>query len=292
MTTPALKATAQPTIPVIEAGGGMGPATLWIGTSGYSYPEWIEAGIYPPGTKTGQMLPLYAREFPVTELNYTWYQMPRAEAVARQRDMAPGNFLFAAKLTRTLTHEVDAKAWKAEAEKYRMGIAPLMQSRQLLAILAQFGPSFDRSLKNRGYLGALLSELQGLPIAVEFRHSSWVNDKVFADLERRQVTLVTVDEPDLPELYPSLAVVTNPRLFYVRFHGRNTLGWQSHKMATQFDYDYSDRELETWIDDRLRRLIDAAKTGAIFFNNHVRGQAARNAKRLLELLRKAGMLAA
>jgi hypothetical protein len=30
--------------------------------------------------KAGQMLPLYAREFPITELNYTWYQMPRAEA--------------------------------------------------------------------------------------------------------------------------------------------------------------------------------------------------------------------
>ena len=126
---------------------------LWVGTSGYSYPEWIEAGIYPPGTKAGQMLPLYAREFPVTELNYTWYQMPRAEAVERQRDLVPPDFLFCAKLTRTLTHEVDAKTWQDEAAKYRLGIAPLVQSRQLLrgpdSIRRQFRSLAQASLVSR-----------------------------------------------------------------------------------------------------------------------------------------------
>ena len=269
-----------------------GGAALWVGTSGYSYPEWIEAGVYPPGTKAGQMLPLYARDFPVTELNYTWYQMPRAEAIERQRALVPPNFLFCAKLTRTLTHEVDAKTWQGEAAKYRLGIAPLVQSRQLVAVLIQFSASFDRSTKHRSYLGALLTELQGLPLAVEFRNAAWANDKVFAELERRQVSLVTVDEPELPGLFPSLDVVTNPELFYVRFHGRNALGWRSNKMTAQFDYDYSDGELTAWMDERLRRLIEDAKTGALFFNNHVRGQAPRNAQRLLELLHKAGVLAA
>ena len=44
---------------------------LRVGTSGYSYTEWINAGFYPPGTRSGQMLPLYAQTFPVTELNFT-----------------------------------------------------------------------------------------------------------------------------------------------------------------------------------------------------------------------------
>ena len=266
--------------------------SVCIGTSGYSYPEWIEAGIYPPGTKAGQMLPLYARDFPVTELNYTWYQMPRAEAIERQRTLVPPAFLFCAKLTRTLTHEIDGKTWPGEAANYRLGIAPLVQSRQLRAVLIQFSASFDRSPKHRSYLGALLDELDGLPLAVEFRNATWASDKVFAELERRRVALVTVDEPELPGLFPSLDVVTNPDLFYVRFHGRNALGWRSNKMATQFDYDYSDHELETWMDQRLRQLLGAAKTGVLFFNNHVRGQAPRNARRLIELLQKAGVLAA
>jgi uncharacterized protein YecE (DUF72 family) len=263
---------------------------LWIGTSGYSYPEWVQAGIYPPGTKGTQMLPLYAQEFPVTELNYTWYQMPRAEAILRQRTLVPPTFRFSAKLTRTLTHEIDDEAWKSEAQKYREGITPLAASGQLLAVLLQFSAGFDRSLKHRAYLGALLDELHDLPLAVEFRSVSWADDKVFAELERRRVALVTVDKPDLSHLFPTLDVVTNPDLFYVRFHGRNTPGWQSSRMSHQFDYDYSDDELASWISKRLRRLLASAQTGALFFNNHVRGQAPRNARRLLQLLRTSGIL--
>lgn len=264
--------------------------SLWIGTSGYSYPEWVRAGIYPPGTQGTQMLQLYAQEFPVAELNYTWYQMPRAEAILRQRNLVPSTFRFAAKLTRTLTHEIDDDTWKSEAQKYREGIAPLADSGQLLAVLLQFSAGFDRSLKHRAYLGALLDELHDLPLAVEFRSVSWAEDKVFAELERRKVALVTVDKPDLAHLFPTLDVVTNPELFYVRFHGRNTAGWQSGHMSNQFDYDYSDDELASWANHHLRRLLASAPTGALFFNNHVRGQAPRNARRLLHLLRTAGIL--
>jgi uncharacterized protein YecE (DUF72 family) len=266
-----------------------GNAVLRVGTSGYSYPEWVEAGIYPPGTKAGEMLPLYAREFSVTELNTTWYQMPQAESIERQRSLVPPSFLFCPKLTRSLTHEVDTKAWQGEVARFRGGIAPLVQAHQLLAILIQFGATFDRSPKHRSYLGALLTELDGLPLSVEFRNSAWANDKVFAELSRRRVSLVTVDAPELDGLFPWRDVVTNPELFYVRFHGRNSLGWRLNKMATQFDYDYSEDELGTWIDERLRRLVDAAKTGVLFFNNHVRGQAPRNARRLLGLFEKAGL---
>jgi uncharacterized protein YecE (DUF72 family) len=265
------------------------PPTLLVGTSGYSYPEWVRAGVYPPRTKAGQMLPLYAREFPVTELNYTWYQMPQAGMIERQRELVPGSFRFAAKLTRTLTHEVDETAWRNEVASYRAGIGPLLASRQLLAVLLQFAPGFDRSLRHRAYLGELLTQLAGLPLAVEFRNATWANDKVFAELENRRVSLVTVDEPGLPGLFPSLDVVTNPDLFYVRFHGRNASGWRSGKMTAQFDYDYSDDELADWIETKLRGLLGRGRTGAMFFNNHVRGQAPRNAKRLVELLRGAGL---
>ncbi len=236
------------------------------------------------------MLPLYAQEFPVTELNYTWYQMPRAEAIERQRSLVPQSFRFSAKLTRTLTHEIDEAAWKDEVEKYRAGIAPLAVSGQLLAVLLQFSAGFARSLKNRAYLAALIEELHDLPLAVEFRNASWADDKVFAELERRHVCLVTVDEPNLPHLFPTLDVVTNPNLFYVRFHGRNTAGWRSGRMAHQFDYDYSDDELVDWVNQRLRGLLRSAQTGALFFNNHVRGQAPRNARRLLQLLETSGIL--
>ena len=68
---------------------GPGTCRLWVGTSGYSYSEWGDAGFYPPGTRANHMLPLYARTFPITELNYTWYQMPKAHTVDRMRRQVP-----------------------------------------------------------------------------------------------------------------------------------------------------------------------------------------------------------
>ncbi len=257
---------------------------LLVGTSGYSYAEWVEAGFYPPGTPSSRMLPLYARHFPVVELNYTWYQMPRAEAVARLEQRSPRGFSFTAKLTRTLTHEVDPSRWRGEAERYRQGVAPLLQSGRLKAVLVQLPPFFDRRPANRRYLAALLDALSGLPLAVEFRHASWAVDRVFEGLRQRRVSLVNVDAPRLPHLFPPLDVVTCPELFYVRFHGRNAAGWRSGNMQQQFDYSYSDAELRRWAEVAIAAMASRARCGVIFFNNHVRGQAPENARRLMALL--------
>ena len=110
---------------------------------------------------------------------------------------------------------------------------------------------------------------------------------MFSELERRRVALVAVDEPGLPGLFPKLARVTSPDLFYVRFHGRNAKGWRSGNMQQQFDYDYSNAELEEWAHIIETKMMPLARSGAIFFNNHVRGQAPKNALHLIDLLLKA-----
>jgi uncharacterized protein YecE (DUF72 family) len=261
-----------------------------VGTSGYSYAEWADAGFYPPDTRSGAMLPIYAQAFPITELNYTWYQMPKAPAIERMCRKTPAGFRFTAKLTRTLTHEIDPGAWRGEVARYRDGISPLIQAGQLEAILVQLPPGFRRTPENRRYLAELLDELAGLPVALEFRHVSWATDRVFVELERRQTTLVAVDVPDLPELFPAIDVVTNPNLFYVRFHGRNVRGWRSGNMQNQFDYDYRDAELREWSEGRIPTMAESAETGVVFFNNHVRAQAPQNAARLIDLLLGQGLL--
>jgi uncharacterized protein YecE (DUF72 family) len=265
---------------------------LYVGTSGFSYAEWVDAGFYPSGTKSGKMLQRYARCFLITELNYTWYQMPKAEAIERQRQQVSQEFLFAAKLTRTLTHEIDQQQWRDQAVLYREGVVPLVQAGQLVAVLIQLPPSFLRTTSNRKYLAALLDKLHGLPLAIEFRHRSWASDRVFSELERRQVTLVGVDAPDLPNLFPVLDVVTNPDLFYVRFHGRNAKGWRSGNMQLQFDYSYSDDELYAWIENKIEPMSGRARKGVIFFNNHVRAQAPENAQRMATLLKGRGLMVA
>ncbi len=261
--------------------GGDESGRILVGTSGYAYSEWVDAGFYPPGTGTARMLAHYARVFPVAEINYTWYQMPKAPAVERMRRKAPEGFGFAAKLTRSLTHAVDPAGWPAQAALYREGIAPLAQSGQLLAVLAQLPPSFRRTPDNRRYLARLLDALAGLPLAVEFRHVSWAAQPVFDALAARRVALACVDVPARLDLFPSLAIATNPDLFYIRFHGRNTAGWRSGSLQKQFDYDYSDAELAQWSRVHIPEMARQARTGVIFFNNHVRGQAPKNARMLM-----------
>ncbi len=265
------------------------PCRLRVGTSGYSYAEWNGAGFYPPETPAREMLPLYARQFSITELNYTWYQMPQAAAMVRMLPRVPTGFDFAAKLTRTLTHEIDPHGWRADVGRFRDGVAPLIQAGRLAAILMQLPPDFDRSRTHRLYLAHLLDALQGLPLAIEFRHRSWAQEQVFQELERRRITLVTVDAPELPDLFPPLAVVTNPDLFYIRFHGRNTGGWRSGNMQKQFDYDYSAAELQDWSGRIIPALAARCREGVVFFNNHVRAQAPQNAKLLVAQLVAQGL---
>jgi len=214
--------------------------------------------------------------------------MPKAAAMERMVPRVPAGFEFAAKLTRTLTHEIDPHGWRGQAAQFREGIAPLVQARRLLAVLIQLPPSFDRTRDRRLYLGRLLDALAGLPLAVEFRHRSWADERVFAGLQSRRVTLVAVDVPDLDYLFPALDVVTNPDLIYIRFHGRNTRGWRSGNMQKQFDYDYSPAELQAWSSATIPKMAAQAHTGIIFFNNHVRAQAPHNARILMEQLENQG----
>ncbi|MFH0780679.1 MAG: DUF72 domain-containing protein [Pseudomonadota bacterium] len=258
---------------------------VYVGTCGYSYTEWVDSGFYPEGTKGAAMLGLYGRHFSVVELNYTWYQMARAEPLARMVDNAPPHLLFAAKLTRTMTHERDPN-WREQLALYRQGIAPL--GKRLAAVLIQLPPDFDRSIAHRSYLAALLDGLVELPVAVEFRHHSWAVDSVFAELARRRVSLVTVDAPVLPGLFPPLDVVTNPDLFYGRFHGRNREGWRSGNMQKKFNYDYSAEELRAWCTRYLPVMAAGADRGILLFNNHVRAQAPRNGAQLATILAELG----
>ncbi|MBW1636927.1 MAG: DUF72 domain-containing protein [Deltaproteobacteria bacterium] len=270
---------------ITRSGNGVAESShrcsLYVGTCGYSYTEWVDSGFYPAGTGSAEMAALYSYHFSVVELNYTWYQMARADAVARMVNNVPEHLLFAAKLTRTMTHERD-RDWQEQLGRYLQGIAPL--KKRLLAILVQLPPGFVRTIANRNYLAALLDGLHELPVAVEFRHVSWAVDSVFSELERRKVTLVSVDEPELPTLFPSLDIVTNPALFYVRFHGRNRDGWRSGNMQKKFYYDYSEEELCSWTERYLQVMAGQAGRGVLFFNNHVQAHAPRNAQKLIKIL--------
>jgi uncharacterized protein YecE (DUF72 family) len=77
-------------------------------------------------------------------------------------------------------------------------------------------------------------------------------------------------------------------MVYVRFHGRSSRGWYSGSKERKFDYNYTDPELEQWVDGELGRMATKVKRAYVFFNNHVAAQAPRNAEALSRILRRQG----
>ena len=186
-----------------EASAG---ARILIGTSGYSYDDWV-GPVYPEGTPKSEFLPFYARQFPVVELNFSYYQQPGARVLGAMVEATPDGFLFALKAHRSMTHEI-TETWEKDIAAFREGIRPLIEARRLAAVLLQFPYSFGYTPESRVRLADLCARLEGLPLAVEFRKSDWMQQRVREGLRERGVALVSVDEPRLPRLPEPSAEIT------------------------------------------------------------------------------------
>ncbi|MCL2127868.1 MAG: DUF72 domain-containing protein [Treponema sp.] len=261
--------------------------TISVGTCGYHYNEWI-GPFYPPGTRQEGFLAYYAGKFSVLELNFTYYQMPSAEQLQRMVEACGQKPGFAVKAHRTLTHDVDPAKWPDETKTYLKAIEPLRNAGRLEAVLFQFPHSFHYTADNRRHLGRLLENFSGTPSAVEFRNAEWGNNRVIEELKKRGVAYVSTDLPDLRGLPPVLDVPTSP-LAYFRLHGRNAQTWWGSDSKARYDYLYSDEELEGAA-ERIKRIAVKAARVLVFFNNHARGQAVRNAETLKKILEKAGLM--
>jgi uncharacterized protein YecE (DUF72 family) len=258
---------------------------ILIGTSGYSYEDWV-GPVYPPGTPKNAFLSLYAERFPIVELNFSYYAQPGSRAIQGMIDATPEGFLFALKAHRSMTHEIGA-TWESDIQTFRRGIEPLVERGRLAAILLQFPYSFAYTPESRNRLSGLCDALKGLPLAVEFRKSEWMQDRVFAGLRERGAALVSVDEPALPKLLKPATEVT-AEFSYVRFHGRNAANWWTGDNASRYDYLYEPEELGEWV-GRVKAILEKARTIMIFFNNHRRGMAVRNAMELRAILSARGV---
>ncbi len=252
---------------------------ILVGTSGYSYDDWV-GPFYPQGTSRRDFLRFYAQEFPLVELNFSYYAQPQARTLARMVEQTPETFRFAIKAHRSLTHEVE-DAGEA-IRRYREGIEPLAAGGRLAAVLFQFPYSFHYTPESRRHLERICQAFADLPAAVEFRNGEWLRDSVYDGLRGYGTAFVNVDEPRLPRLPAPSEVVTSP-LAYLRFHGRNRAQWWRGDNVTRYDYLYSRRELESWL-PRIKSILERARMLIAAFNNHSRAQAVQNARDLQLLL--------
>lgn len=258
-----------------------GESTIHVGTSGYSFADWV-GPFYPPGTRSADFLGHYARQFGCVEVNSTYYRIPHPRVLEAMERKTPEGFRFIVKLNQAMTHE-----GSDDPALYRDFLAvlePLKLAGKYHGVLAQFPWAFRRTDAAKAHLERMRERLPGEPLWVEFRHDSWMHPKLPDWLRERSLGYCAVDEPALPGLVPPVTHLTT-ETGYVRFHGRNAATWWGRGGGDRYDYDYAERELEEWV-TRIRALADKAKQTYLFFNNCHAGQAARNAKLMEELLRR------
>ena len=229
---------------------------LWIGTSGYVYPEWVGV-FYPRGsTSSAKMLPFYAKHFALVELNFSYYQLPTRQQLAMMLTRVPPTFRFIVKAHRSLTHEPDEK----QIDSFRANLQLMHEHGQLLCVLCQFPQRFHCNEANQRWTAKLRTRLDAISIAVEFRHQSWDRPDITEWLQYEGITLVSVDVPEIPEIYPRKLVQAGNQI-YVRLHSRRAATWYAAG-HDRYDYAYSDEELLEWVQALKVRGSSGASDGA------------------------------
>ena len=253
---------------------------IYFGTSGFSYKDWV-GPYYPEGTPRQEWLEYYARDFNVTELNFSYYRIPSASTLERLVAKTPKGFVFTLKAHQDMTHnrEGDERVFTEFVDS----LEPLIESGKFGCILAQFPWSFRPDEEGLKYLRFLRQQLPDLPVVIEFRRREWIRDETFDFLRDNDLGYCCVDQPRFKSLIPPIAVATSP-IAYVRLHGRNAKKWWQHDEAWErYDYTYSDEELEEWV-PKVRKLDEQADKTFVFANNHWQGQAVQTARQLQMLL--------
>jgi uncharacterized protein YecE (DUF72 family) len=257
---------------------------LRIGTSGYSFPDWV-GPFYPKGTSGPAMLDHYARHFNSVEINSSYYRIPAPRTLARMAEKTPADFQFLVKLHQDMTHKNSTD--RALYAEFKRSLAPLRESGKLRGLLAQFPWGFRKTPEALRHIAFLGEVLHRDPLNVEFRRDEWDAPDVLDYLRARGIGYCCVDEPALPGLMPQRATATSD-IAYLRFHGRNSASWWGRGGGDRYDYDYSEQELREWL-GRIRELAQKARQVYVFFNNCHAGHAASNAMLMRELLRREGL---
>lgn len=251
-----------------------------IGCSGFSYDDW-KGVFYPADLAREDYLRFYSMFFPFVELDFSYYRMPESWRLEQLADTVPKDFLFTIKAHRSLTHESQA-GWPALAAEFAAAVSAPSFRRRLAGVLLQFPRRFEYTDPNRLYLGELTRELSAFPLLLEFRNGGWLNAAVAAEAERRGIGLVAVDAPDLPGPSAAELPAVSGRSC-LRLHGRNAEGWWGPDQAARYDYSYTDAELRGWAAG-IARAERKASSVLVAFNNHPRGNAVLDARRLKALL--------
>jgi len=257
---------------------------ICFGPAGWSYADW-RGPVYPERLPARfNHLAFLAEKFDFVEVNTSFYRVPSLALTRGWVDKAAAfpDFLFWIKLHQSFTHE--RKLDNALIEGFRECLKPLAEAGKLAGLLAQFPYSFRGEPANLAFVQQLAGHFRAYPLAVEFRHQSWLEDEVLASFRKDNLVWANIDQPQIAASLPLTALVTGRDTAYLRLHGRNVRDWFSDKgRDARYDYCYSASELGR-LADVVARLKEQARKVFVSGNNHYKGSAIKNLLQLKEIL--------
>ncbi len=292
---------------------------ILVGTASWTDPTLIKSGrFYPSWARTAETrLKFYASQFRLVEVDSTYYSLPRAANSQLWVQRTGADFVFNIKAFRLFTQhptplvslpkdilqelppqtgkanlyqrdlpeELVAEVWK----RFEEGLAPLGEAGRLGVLLFQFPPWYFPSNEARDYILWCKEKLAAYRLAIEFRHSSWLNEKnrerTLAFLKENNLPFVCVDEPQgFKSSVPPVAETTAD-IGLVRFHGRNTEMWEKRGITTveRFNYLYSEAELGEWA-PQIKEMASRTRQMHVLFNNCYEDKAVKNAAQMKQML--------
>jgi uncharacterized protein YecE (DUF72 family) len=286
---------------------------ILVGTSSWADPGFIEEW-YPPGMAAKDRLAWYAQRFDTVEVNSSFYAIPEQGTVARWAEVTPRAFVFDYKLHKALSrHSAELQSLPPDLrdglettprgrvrltreledallDRTLEAVAPLEQSGKLGAFLLQLTPAFAPQKNDLDELAPLTEKLAPRPLAIEFRHRGWVEERnverTLEWLREHDAAFVTVDAPKevhVP-IMPDIDAVTRDDLAYMRMHGRNAEGYMKGKsVAERFGWEYTDDELRE-IAGRVEGMAEQAAAIHVQFNNNRGRDAPSSARRFRQLI--------
>ncbi len=286
-----------------------------VGTASWTDRTLIESGWYPPEASTPeQRLRYYARQFPLVEVDATYYALPSRPTATAWAARTPAGFTFNIKAFSLFTHHptrvaalpadlrqaVQQKTGKERVylrdvgqavadeawDRFLAALDPLRDAGKLGAILLQFPPWFPISRARKDYIVSCAQRAAPRRVCVEFRNQTWMTPdnqgETLGFLSSHELPYVCVDMPQghRDSIPPVIAATAD--LAVVRMHGHSSK-WDSKDIHERFGYRYSERELAQWAGN-VRSLTSQAEDTHVLFNNCYSNYAQVNARQLADLL--------
>jgi len=235
-----------------------------IGCSGFLYKDW-RGNFYPENLSQVNWFDYYAGYFDCIELNITFHRHLKKETFYKWYNETPEDFSMCLKGSRFITHVKKLKDVEMPTESFFNSAAPLKE--KLKVVLWQLPSHIRYNYKSLEEFVRLIVPYKAKH-AFEFRHESWITEKVVDLLHSENIALCMADCPGHLKDLPLTA-----DFVYIRRHGRECT----------YSTSYTDEELEGDA-RRLMMYAEQDKQVYMFFNNDVSAYAPKNALTLLKMI--------